>query len=81
MTGHKILRNLPELGSLHRVFKVKPMNLCVYKNAQYLYEHVLRKKVKKFIRSKKLAENRFRMQKNTIFSELIFIEKYLENFS
>ena len=55
--------------------KFKSPNLSVYKNAQYLDEPVLRKKLKEVIRSKKLAENRFQRQKNTIFSKLILIEK------
>ena len=55
--------------------KFKPPNLSVYKNAQNLYEPVWRKKLKEVIRSKKLAENRFQRQKNTIFSKLTFIEK------
>ena len=40
-----------------------------------MYESVLRKTLKEVIRSKKLVENCFQRQKNTIFSKLTFIEK------
>ena len=60
--GHKLIK-LPldikyfesylDLNLRPEFLKFKPTNLSVYKDAQYLYQTVLRKKLKKVIRSKK----------------------------
>ena len=82
--GHKLVKlNLDvkyfesclDLNLCPEFLKFKAPNLSVYRDGRYLFQAVVRKKLKEVKKDKRIAESRFKQQKKDILGQLSFLEK------